>query len=134
METTSGANITVTDDIRETRFNAAVATEITDASATTYQIDGRGSFYRIPTSATTTAITLPEIVTTGTASTNQVQKGYTVTISINRSVAVDINRSGSDVIWVNGQTSSNTTVRTTANTFFCKTFVATDVNEWTIVE
>ena len=134
LTTTSGDNIVITDDIRETRFAGAVATEVTNASAATYQIDGRGSFYRVPTSATTTAITLPEIVATGTATTNQVQVGYTMAVSINRSVAVDINRAGADVIWVNGETSSNTTVRTTANKFFCKTFVATDVNEWTIVE
>lgn len=134
IATTSGDNIVITDDIRETRFMGAVAVAVTNVSATTYQIDGRGAFYRIPTSATTTTVTLPEIVATGTASTNQVQIGYTFTISINRGVAVDINTSGSDVVWVNSQTSSNTTVRTTASTFFCKTFVATDVNEWTIVE
>jgi hypothetical protein len=133
LETTSGANITVTDDIRETRFNAAIAREVTTGTATTYQVDGRTSFVRIPTSATTTTITLPEIVT-GAATTNQVNVGYELYLTVNRSVAVTINRAGSDVFVIDGVTGSSTSLQTTANIVFAKKLIASDANEWTIVQ
>lgn len=134
IETTSGANITFTDDIRETRFNAAIAREITTGTTTTYQVDGRTSFVRIPSSATTTTITLPEIVS-GAASTNQVNIGYELYFSVNRSVPVTINRSGtSDVFLIDGVTGSSTSLQTTSNIVFAKKLIASGLDEWTVVQ
>lgn len=133
IETTSGANITITDDIRETRFNAAIAREITTGTATTYQVDGRTSFIRIPSSATTTTINLPEIVN-GAATTNQVNVGYELYFSINRSVAVTINRAGSDVFFIDGVSGTSNSLQTTANVVFAKKLIASGLDEWTVVQ
>jgi YD repeat-containing protein len=133
LETTSGANITVTDDIRETRFNAAIAREITTGTATTYQVDGRTSFVRIPSSATTTTINLPEIVN-GAATTNQVNVGYELYFSINRPVAVTINRVGTDVLLIDGVSGSSTSLQTTANIIFAKKLIASGLDEWTVIQ
>lgn len=136
IETTSGANITFTDDIRETRFNAAIAREITTVTATTHQCDGRTSFVRVPSSATTTTITLPEIVS-GAAGSNQVNVGYELYFSINRSVAVTINRAGtSDVFLIDSQSNSSlpTFIQTTGNLIFGKKLIASGLDEWTVVQ
>lgn len=136
IETTSGANITFTDDIRETRFNAAIAREITTVTATTHQCDGRTSFVRVPSSATTTTITLPEIVS-GAAGSNQVNVGYEIYFSINRSVAVTINRAGtSDVFLIDSQSNSSlpTAIQTTGNIIFGKKLIASGLDEWTVVQ
>lgn len=136
IETTSGANITFTDDIRETRFNAAIAREITTVTATSHQCDGRTSFIRVPSSATTTTITLPEIVS-GAAGSNQVNVGYELYFSINRSVAVTINRAGtSDVFLIDSQSNSSlpTFIQTTGNLIFGKKLIASGLDEWTVVQ
>jgi len=136
IETTSGANITFMDDIRETRFNAAIAREITTVTATTHQCDGRTSFVRVPSSATTTTITLPEIVS-GAAGSNQVNVGYEIYFSINRSVAVTINRAGtSDVFLIDSQSNSSlpTAIQTTGNIIFGKKLIASGLDEWTVVQ
>ena len=129
----SQEHIRFTEDINETRFKQATSRDVTTGTATTYQVDGRSSVIRIPTSATTTTITLPEIVT-GDATTNQVNVGYELFLSVNRSVSVNINRAGSDIILVDGATGSYTTLATTASTIFAKRLIATDVNEWTIYQ
>lgn len=132
--TTSGDNIVITDDIRETRFMAATAHEVTSGSATTYQVTGLSSVIYIPSSATTTTVNLPEIVT-GAAGANQVNPGYLLEIYIDRSVQVTINRGGAaDTIMIDGQTSTATAMTTTAGTFFCKKLRALAADRWGLVQ
>ena len=136
IATTSGDNIVIIDDIRETRFMAARAQEITTASGTTYQVTGRGSLVYVPSSATTTTVTLPEIVT-GAASTNQVNPGYILDIVINRSAQVTINRSGAaDVFIVDDVSNASppSSLTTTAGITFAKRLQAIDADLWIVID
>lgn len=136
VATTSGDNIVITDDVRETRFMAARAQEITTASGTTYQVTGRGSLVYVPSSATTTTVTLPEIVT-GAASTNQVNPGYILDIIINRSAQVTINRSGAaDVFIVDDVSNASppSSLTTTAGITFAKRLQAIDADLWIVID
>lgn len=134
IATTWGDNVVITDDIRETRLMAAQANEVTTASGTTFQIDGRTSVIYVPSSATTTTVTLPEIVT-GAASTNQVNPGYLVEIYIDRSAQVTINRSGaSDTIMVDAESATATSLTTTASKFFCKKLRALAADRWALIQ
>lgn len=100
-------------------------------SAATYQIDGRNSVETIFNASSTTVINLPEIVT-GTPGTNQVGIGYVLHLSIDRSVAVTINRAGSDVFYIDGIAGTATSITTTATVFYSRTFRALDGNIWEV--
>jgi hypothetical protein len=102
-----------------------------DTKTTTYQVSGRNSVEVIANADPTTTITLPEIVT-GTPGANQVGIGYIFHLSIDRSVAVTINRAGADLIYVDGVSVTATSVTTTATQYFIRTFRATDANKWEV--
>jgi len=104
----------------------------TDTKVTTYQVSGRNSVEVIANADPTTTVTLPEIVT-GTPGANQVGIGYVFHLSIDRSVAVTINRAGSsDLIYVDGVSVTATSITTSATQYFIRTFRATDANKWEV--
>ena len=124
--------ISITPAYKETRFENATAREVFNGTSTTLTLDGRVSVVRVPTSATTTTITLPEIVS-GVPGSNQVSVGYDLFLTINRAAVVAINRSGgADVIIIDGSGGSNTTVSTTTSVVYAKRLIATAADEWTI--
>lgn len=116
-----------------TEFDGKQKYKITNVTATTYQITGKDVFINIPTTATTTDITLPEIVS-GVPSANQVRIGDCLLLKVNKTGAVTFTRSGTDVIITDGASGSNTTFTTTSNVVFAKTIIATGLDEWTIFQ
>ena len=123
--------IAITPAIKETRFENSTAREVFNGTATTLTLDGRVSVVRVPTSATTTTITLPEIVT-GVPGSNQVSIGYELFLIINRAVIVTINRSGADVLITDGGSGSSNSAATTASIIYARRLIATAADEWTI--
>jgi hypothetical protein len=103
----------------------------TDTKVTTYQVSGRNSVEVIANADPTTTVTLPEIVT-GTPGANQVGIGYVFHLSIDRSVAVTINRAGADLMYVDGVSVTATAITTNATQYFIRTFRATDANKWEV--
>jgi hypothetical protein len=127
-------SLILTPAIAETRFENAVAYEVFNATATTVQLDGRTSYVDVPSTGTTTTMTLPEIVA-GLPGTNQVRVGYVLHLSVERAVAVTISRFGSDdLIYVDGVAGSSTSISTTGGTFFAKKIVAISANKWAIYQ
>jgi hypothetical protein len=116
------------------KFNVATEHSISNLTGTTEQITGLKSYVNIPSTATTTTIDLPEIVTS-VPSANQCRIGYELYLVIDRSVVVTVNRSGTDdVIFVDGVIGSVTNFTTTAGTFFAKKLVAIEGNKWVIFQ
>lgn len=104
----------------------------TTTKTTTYQVTGRYSVEAILNADPTTTINLPEIVT-GTPGANQVGVGYTLHLSIDRAVAVTINRGGAaDVFYIDGIAGTSTAITTTATVFYSRTFRAIDANKWEV--
>lgn len=103
----------------------------TTAKVTSYQVTGRFSVEQIANADPTTTVTLPEIVT-GTPGSNQVGVGYVFNLSIDRSVAVTINRSGADLLYIDGVAGTATSTVTTATVFYNRTYRAVDANKWEI--
>jgi hypothetical protein len=119
-------------NLQEIRLNNALSLEIDNQTAATVNLDGRTSTLEVPSTASTTVINLPEIVSIPTAS-GQVRPGYVLYISIDRSVAVTINRAGTaDVLFQDGQTSTTTSISTTGGTFWAKRLVAVGLDKWVV--
>jgi len=106
--------------------------KISEQTATTINFDGRATRLYVPTSATTTAINLPEIVASAPSAT-QVTIGATFEITIDRAVTVTISRSGaSDVILAHNYVGSQTSITTTGGTTFSQKFTAIGANTWIV--
>ena len=123
--------ITMQQNGSQLQLHNALYQDVFNGTSATETLTGLTSVVNIPSTSSTTAITLPEIVS-GVPGANQVNIGYELELSINRSVSVTINRSGADVILVDGQTATATSVSTTANTFFIKRFRAISLDNWII--
>ena len=122
---TIGTNYSSTEFLNKMRYN------ITNVTATTYQVTGKDAFINIPTTATTNTVTLPEIVS-GVPAANQVRIGDVIRIKVRNTNVVTFNRSGADEIATDGVSGTTTSFSTTSNVTFFKELIATDLNEWTI--
>lgn len=120
------------EDQSQLQLKNAIYMDVTNGTAATHTCDGLTSVLEVPTSSSTTTINLPEIVT-GVPAANQVNVGYQIDISIDRSVNVTISRSGAaDVLQVGGSTSTVTSITTTGGTYYCKRLRAVSSDKWVV--
>jgi hypothetical protein len=122
-------------DYKGLKLENAIYKEINNQTATTVTADGRSSVMYISSAATTTNITLPEIVT-GAIGVNQVGIGYELLITINRSSAVVISRAGtSDLMLINNINNSGVlspSFAAAGNIGFCRRFTAVGSDVWAV--
>jgi hypothetical protein len=108
---------------------------ILNSNTATENLNGSHSCVNVNSTSATTTINLPEIVDGASALTStQIRVGMTLVIRVNKATAVTINRTGSDLIYIDGQTGTNTSVLTTGGFNFSKTFLAIGVDEWQIIQ
>lgn len=124
---TIGANYSSTELSNKIKY------KITNVTAASYQINGKDAFVNIPTTASTTAVTLPEIVS-GVPGANQVRIGDEILIKVRNANVVTFTAAGADEVAVDGVSGTTTSFTTTTNVTFAKRLVATDLNEWTIYQ
>ena len=119
-------------DGSQNQLHKAIYYDVYSGTSTTETLTGLVTLVNIPSTATTTTINLPEIVS-GVPSANQVNIGYILELSIENASAITIQRSGSsDVIMVDGATSTVTSVATTGGTYYVKRYIAVELNKWIV--
>lgn len=119
-------------DGSQNQLHKAIYYDVYNGTSTTETLTGLVSIVNVPNTATTTTINLPEIVT-GVPGANQVNIGYVLELSIDNASAITVQRAGtSDVIMVNGSTSTVTSIATTGGTYYVKRFIAAESNKWIV--
>jgi hypothetical protein len=124
--------ISLNADKESVRFNRAIESEIENLTLATEQITGSRSVSYVPSSASTTILYLPEIVT-GVPSTNQVSVGYVLDLIVDNSSTISLQTTGgSDEILRDGVSGKTSVISVVGGTGYVKRFIAVGANVWSM--
>ncbi len=132
VNSTLTSMLSINADKQTVKFPFATEYGVQNLTLSSDTITGKYSVAYVPSSASTTFLFLPEIVT-GVPAGHQVSVGYVVDVAIDRSVGVLVQTlGGSDVFLIHGTAGTTSVINTTGGTGFCRRFIAIGSNMWSV--